>query len=172
MFAYCLNNPIRLGDSTGMRAVDICVAQHLGDGGGGIQRGEQGFSSQDYIADILDAKGITYYKDKMVIKSDLMDGNGMSYGAIFLASNITSENPGGENLLKHEYGHTVQMQEMGILGYTAYVAIPSVISFGLDSAELLQCEYYSLPQEYGADIRGGVQGRQYDSWAPMTYFIY
>lgn len=80
----------------------------------------------------------------------------------------------GIRTVRHEYGHTQQLERMGLLQFTARVAIPSVTCNLLDRVDMLPCDYYSLPWEYQADMYGGVTGREdrYASWADDVCQMY
>ena len=51
-----------------------------------------------------------------------MDDNAFSFGVIFMGNgdSITSD------VVKHEYGHTVQLKELGLVTYALTVATPSL----------------------------------------------
>ena len=87
--------------------------------------------------------------------------DGFSYGVIGIGSESNSVNH-----VKHEYGHKKQLDEYGLIAYTICVAIPSYNAFE-EKKRLKQSDkyYYSLPQEYIADIYGEVQRAEYESWA-------
>ena len=56
-----------------------------------------------------------------------------------------------DNLLAHEYGHTVHLDQIGVVDYATKVAIPSAISFWL----IRPNPYYeSQPWEYIAEYFG------------------
>ena len=75
-----------------------------------------------------------------------------SCGVIFISDKVNDE-----NLVRHEYGHVVQLQKLGINRYSTTVVLPSVICFYLDEAGWLpENSYYNLPWEYKADEEGGV----------------
>lgn len=98
----------------------------------------------------LDDDPINFYKGVPVIKTSLMNSSALSFGAIFVADNVDSL-----DLLYHEYGHIVQLEEVGILPYTVYVALPSVACFWATEAGLLHEDiYFSLPWENIADRYG------------------
>lgn len=59
------------------------------------------------------------------------------------------------NILKHEYGHTVQMKNNGPWRYFWDVAIPSVTINLLDRMDRLPYDYYSYPWEAEANRLGG-----------------
>ena len=120
----------------------------------------------------MDDDPIDLYKGALVISTGLMDNCGFSYGAIFLADNISATSAGVQTV-RHEYGHTLQLEEMGILSYTTFVVAPSIVCYWLDEAGSLDAHYYSLPWEYEADIYGGVKGRAgYSSSVKQSYFLY
>ncbi|MEG1519573.1 MAG: hypothetical protein RR458_01175 [Clostridia bacterium] len=64
--------------------------------------------------------------------------------------------------LNHEYGHTLQYDNLGLIGYLAKVAIPSVDGFYKDLERQKDMDtydktfYYKQPWENSADILGGV----------------
>lgn len=57
--------------------------------------------------------------------------------------------------LKHEYGHKLQMNNLGVLNYVFDVAIPSVTINALQRAGKLPYDYYSYPWEKEANTLGG-----------------
>ena len=68
-------------------------------------------------------------------------------------------------ILNHEYGHVQQEKELGTVKYLIAVFIPSAmynLASRCDSS--LSKLYYSMPWEYDADARGGID-RGYESWA-------
>lgn len=68
------------------------------------------------------------------------------------------------NTLKHEYGHKVQLDNMGLRNYIENVAIPSVTINILDRQGKLPYDYYSYPWEAEANELGGATLSQ--SWKP------
>ena len=106
----------------------------------------------------LNDDGYSFYGGAPVVNA----GEGSSaftYGIIFMQTG------GNANLLRHEYGHTKQMQKLGLIGYTVSVVIPSVTCYNLQSHGILPSSlYYSLPWEYKADEMGGAS-HTYASWA-------
>ncbi len=86
------------------------------------------------------------YKGKLVIRTNL-DRSG-SFGILFISHQ--DDNAWDRiNTVKHEYGHTKQLDQMGIINYLIFIGIPSVFEFGDES-------YYRKPWEITADIYGGV----------------
>ena len=76
---------------------------------------------------------------------------------------------GGDNLLRHEYGHTIQLKNLGVKNYYKYVVKPSVARYWKTknkiNTEIYNWDtYYSTPWEYQADQYGGAV-RQYRPWA-------
>jgi hypothetical protein len=58
-------------------------------------------------------------------------------------------------VLKHEYGHTVQMNNMGLANYALDVALPSITINLLSRHGKLPYDYYSYPWEAEANQLGG-----------------
>lgn len=72
---------------------------------------------------------------------------------------------GNEVLLKHEYGHTLQLEELGLIDYCNYVVIPSVLCYwGTEFGILPEENYFSYPWEYQAD-QYGKSSHKYQDWA-------
>ena len=180
MFAYCLNTPVVLADSSGTAAhIGFSAAGQIHDapwrigspGGGGWPQGvclsvnhlseDDSLSFSDVLAilfnddeqAVLEAEYFAFYKGQLVIKQNwaFTDGRSFSFGIMFLHEN---ENTG--DIVKHEWGHYVQLWGLGLEGYIVNVAIPSVLSDGLDPY------YFSNPWERSADFFGGVdRGDEY-----------
>ena len=79
--------------------------------------------------------------------------NAFSFGMIFLGHDIDGEEQSDINVVKHEYGHSVHYQQIGMFAYIKHVAIPSLKGFWLGYDEI---NYYSQVQEYTADVLGNV----------------
>lgn len=78
-----------------------------------------------------------------------------------------------EETLKHEYGHTVQMQNKGVFRYTLEVAIPSVTINILHRMDKLPYDYYGAPWEAEADALGGVERNTENTpWPEGAYRSY
>ena len=59
--------------------------------------------------------------------------------------------------LNHEWGHRQQLDEMGIVKFSVYVAIPSLTYNVLDRMNMSPYnDYYEAPWEHDADLHGGV----------------
>ena len=162
MLAYCQSNPITFKDHTGTRIDFVRL-----DGGAPVgflspsaanenrRSGEKAGNTAKQV--IKDTKPVTIYNGKLVIK--IPGDSSFSFGVIFMGRD------GDEDLLKHEYGHTKQLEELGVFDYCTKVVIPSAVFFW--STELLGLpdeNYYSYPWEYQADQYGGVK-RKYTDWA-------
>ena len=68
------------------------------------------------------------------------------------------ENQQNKNLVRHEYGHTVQLRKKGPAKYVGSVMIPSVLVYWFLYAPgtISEEEYYSLPWESEANRYGRV----------------
>jgi RHS repeat-associated protein len=134
MFAYCSNNPINRNDTNGQSWSDFW----------NDVKNFNLFNKDEQK--VLDAKYISIYKGKIAIKTTSKKGC-FSFGAIF----ISNEKWADADMVKHEYGHTKQLEMLGPAKYTAGVVIPSLISASTNSA----AEHDKKPFEVSATILGG-----------------
>jgi len=176
MFAYCLNNPIVLIDSSGYRAV---IPEFFAD------TSEEYVKWVRFLADVrnfdldntdpqkvYDATYFSSYKGTLVFRHA---DDYLSSWAIF---NVIFLNHSNDQLsdrvmtLNHEYGHTLQEKEFGTAKYLVSIFLPSSIynAFSRDSY-ILSINYYNMPWEYDADIRGNA-GRVHASWAEAVASAY
>ena len=162
MFVYCFNNPINMVDSKGdwpewieaigdwindniIEPAAECVAQFLVD----IIEDAINFDSDNADAEkVFDSNYFSSYNGVFVIKTPF--DSSFSFGFIGLSNGDRDE-----EILKHECGHTVQLEKMGIAKYVTDVAIPSVTINLLDRMENLPYDYYSYPWEAEANKFGG-----------------
>jgi len=159
MFAYCNNDPISFADVSGnMRTYSVMMTDSMCRSYCEIQSLRLNNENEHIV---LSADTFAFYKGTLVAKIPFMDDNAFSYGIIFLGSNVTST-----ETLKHEYGHSVHMDQIGVLSYTVNVFIPSLIGFW---SGVPYDEYYSQAYEYVADMLGGVERTLYGQ--PYKYSI-
>ena len=160
-FTYCFNNPINMVDSTGHwpkwiedaadwvndKIIDP-VKGFVGDIVEDCKNYDKNNTSETKV---LDSHYFSSYKGVPVIR---IDGNRSgSFGAIFLTRETNSRsNPA--DVLRHEYGHTKQLEQLGIINYALCIGLPSWQEWGSG-------DYYSKPWEITADIYGGVQSRKH-----------
>ena len=175
MFAYCGNNPVGYYDPSGcyFRPYhnDVAMLFYEGLGGGGFSpSGRSGGNFKSLVANtseekVLEAEDLAFYKGVLVIR--VPGDSAFSFGVIFFGEDINSV-----NLVRHEYGHIKQFQELGVIGYASYVAVPSIVCFCLDEADALPDGlYYNLPWEYKADAYGQVSWG-HEPWANYAGEIY
>lgn len=74
-----------------------------------------------------------------------------SFGAIFLSMDADDRDY-PEDEVRHEYGHTKQLEQLGVIKYALCIGLPSWQKWGSD-------EYYDKPWEITADIYGEVESR-------------
>ena len=123
-------------------------------------------------AKVCEDSFFSFYKGVPVfnVKSNIVDKIGLtswSFGVIVLNNqpHSTRSDPNNfENTLRHEYGHTVQMENLGLVRFFVKVAVPSVI-YNLKSRKdsELHNMYYCMPWERAADFYGGVGNRNISS---------
>ena len=104
---------------------------------------------------VLSSNYVSAYKGKVVIRTNLERSG--SYGALFI-SRKASERSAPEDEVRHEYGHTKQLDQLGLAKYTMCIGVPSMFEWGSDSV------YYRRPWEITAEIYGGVQSRSYPGY--------
>lgn len=111
---------------------------------------------------VLKAHYISFYKKVFVFRTNLKRSG--SLGAIFLTRRIFP----GENLedvLRHEFGHTLQRKQLKTTRYLFCIGLPSWRNWGTG-------DYYAKPWEITADIYGGVQSREHSQSDIETGFAY
>lgn len=171
MFAYCNNNPINFEDSSGCSLIPSTVVMNDSTGGD-IHIGTtnsvdlQRINDHNKSATVANLKKYMNNTDEnVVLKSDFFSfykgvpvirTNGKrsgSFGVIFLTRS-TNNLDYPEDTLRHEYGHVLQLEEMGLFTYSLCIFLPSWQMWGSDN-------YYEKPWEITADILGGVQSRMH-----------
>jgi len=167
MFAYCGNNPVIYRDTTGMR-------HEISAGGGGafinpyptvsLWKIIEEEITNDDPQEALDDDTINFYKGVPVVKTSAMKDALFSFGVIFVGDEVDST-----NLLRHEYGHVLQLKEIGVWGYIQFVAMPSVACFWATEAGVLPSNlYYNLPWENIADRYGGAKRDYYSGMTELA----
>lgn len=100
---------------------------------------------------VLESKYFSSYKGRLVIRTNLKRSG--SYGILFISRKLNKyKYP--EDIIRHEYGHYLQMKRIGIIKYTLFIGIPSLLNLGKGN-------YYEKPWEITADIMGGVSSRKH-----------
>ncbi len=169
MFTYCGNNPVRRVDCTGCGWLSdawnwVCdMAEDIYEGGKEVVESvatvivDTAVAVYDYVTNdseetVLNSDlPFAFYKGRIVIKLPI-GKSAFSYGAMFIGTgNQADENV--INTVKHEYGHTVQMERYGLPAFTIMAAIPSLYGYYTD---VPYDQYYNQPWEYEADYFGGV----------------
>ena len=101
---------------------------------------------------VLNSNYFSFYKGKLVLRIN-GDRSG-SFGILFITRE-TNRRANPQDVVRHEYGHTVQMDQLGVIDYLLCIGIPSYFEWGSDP------NYYRRPWEITADIYGGVRSRSY-----------
>ena len=178
MFAYCGNNPVSFMDTAG--TFYTAALQQTRDGVFRESGTADKYTKADEIRErrqavkdffnnededkVIQATVAAFYKGHLVIK---VPGNSsFSFGVIFFGNDCNAK------LLRHEYGHTVQLEELGVSDYCKYVVAPSVSAFWLTEFEILhRNNYNSYPWEYQANQYGNADF-PYQPWAPNLSEVY
>ena len=150
MFAYCGNNPVNCYDPSGNAYQGIYSQINYSEFehsyGGHRENGQ--LAPQEFH---LGLRKLESYNVVSVIEVPFGKDSAFSFGAIFVGSNV-SDNP---ELLAHEYGHILQLREIGTDKYLIYVVVPSVTCYALTSCGILSWDnYYDRPWELIADLYG------------------
>ena len=168
MFAYCGNNPVFRIDVSGFLWKEI--EDFLED----LYEDYCNYDSDNEdIEKTYEASYFSSYKGTLVIRhsSDFLTSG--SFGQIiFLNHNLDNHSKKTkEQMLRHEYGHIVQEQQLEGKYWFA-VALPS-ITVNLISRfnKAVSEDYYDFPWEYDADVRGGVE-RAHGEWSDDLAEIY
>lgn len=121
---------------------------------------------------MLNAEHFAFYNGVPYIKADLVSGGAFSFGVVIFDDSYT-ENNGGIDVVKHEYGHIMHLNQIGVFTYAAKVAFPSLICAGLTNIGKIPDKYYhSIPTEYIADQLGGANHKNVTSWEDVAGFVY
>lgn len=159
VYVYCNNNPIVFVDSVGMRAVtalsnvngplsntgskDFGVVRKIAND---IKKMDKNNTSERKV---LESNYISAYKGKVTLRT-----NGERSGSfgVLLITRDTNTWSNAEDVVRHEYGHTEQLRQLGIVKYTLCIGVPSLFMWGTGA-------YYDKPWEVTADVYGGVKSR-------------
>ena len=179
LYVYCFNNPVTYIDSTGnwpslnsvkkwfVEKIEL-LQELINDVCDNINKDIQKFDINNEKENVvLESHYFSAYKGVIVVRVPVAIG--LSYGIIVLGKGKN------ETSLKHEYGHSVQLKQMGIIKYTSQVAVPSFVASWVHAFGKLPFDYYTSPWEFGADFHGGVIREKSDerSWNSTDgYFNY
>ena len=168
MFIYCFNNPVNMCDSEGdwpkwiksvtswvdkniIQPIEEKVVQPIKKFIGNVISDIKNYDkNNESETKVIEANYFSSYKGTFVVKPPI-GGNAASFGIMIIGDEVTST-----NTVKHEYGHKVQLDNMGWSDYISKVAIPSVTANILDRMGKLPYDYYGSPWESEADRLGGV----------------
>ncbi len=184
MFAYCFNNPVNMSDQSGNWPVWLEFLIGVGSKSKIQQTKTSKYIKEKIIQPIAEdvenfdinntdeevvfkSNFFSSYKGTVVVKTPF-DAS-FSFG--FIGLSVRQQN---SNDLNHEYGHKVQLDNMGWINYIVKVARPSITANILDRIDMLPFDYYSSPWENEADINGGVIRPTFkDPWTESDgYFRY
>lgn len=175
-FAYCFNNPVNMNDSSGhwpkwMTAVKNWVTNKIikpiSQIYDNVKQDVINYDSSNESEDVVfKSNYFSCYKGTLVVITPF-DAS-VSFGVIGLSSRQKTS-----NMLNHEYGHKLQLNNMGMLTYISDVAIPSFTANMLDRFGKLPYDYYGSPWEAEADMLGGVNRMHNNTpWPKEAYSSY
>ena len=183
LFAYCSNNPVMYVDPSGhswekferfvmqiAKAIKPCqktILKSLAV----LKCLNEDFSNFNiYNSDIekvYQSHFFSAYNGSLVIRHSFKYlSSGALFNVIILEHGFDQDE--ASLTIRHEYGHILQEREYGTIRYMLFIFLPSatynVISRNND---ILDNNYYNMPWEYDADLRGGVTNRMdYSPLAP------
>lgn len=111
---------------------------------------------------VIDANFISAYKGTFVLKLPI-GCYGASFGIIVIGNKVKDA-----KLVKHEYGHRLQLRDLGIIKYIIHIAIPSLTANLLERMNKLPYDYYGSPWEAGADQYGEVDRKNHNKPWPQN----
>ena len=100
---------------------------------------------------VIDSNYFSAYKGKLVIRTNRLRSG--SFGVLFITRKGRPYNI--KQLIRHEYGHTEQLRQLGFLRYLLFIGIPSWKQWKKE------IPYYERPWEITADLFGGVTSRKH-----------
>ena len=161
LYVYCFNNPLMYTDSIGnwpewvedvYDLFDENVIQPITDFVIDIKKDITNYNPNNQSEEkVLESEYFSSYNGVFVIRTN---GNRSgSFGIIFLTRETNNRN-NPEDVLRHEYGHVIQLEQLGVVNYALCIGLPSWQQWGTG-------EYYSKPWEITADLYGGVQSRSH-----------
>jgi len=111
------------------------------------------FGRRKYNDDINDAlkSRLSNYKGQTVIKLPWGKRSGMSSGPIMFLGNGVDADERSKRLVRHEHGHFLEYQQLGLLKYIVGIGIPSLTN-NLKKTR----PYYNQPWEVNADMLVGI----------------
>lgn len=184
LYSYCCNNPVKLADHSGnwpqwivnaANWIDNNIVQPVSRFLSDISEDVSNYNKDnDDIETTYDSNYFSSYNGTLVIRhsSDRLTSWAIG-GTIFLNHNLDNYSISTKtNMLKHEYGHILQERSYGTAKYALIVAVPSV-TFNFISRENQSAadNYYNMPWEYDADVRGKVN-RPHTAWAQPFSAVY
>jgi len=184
MFAYCNNNPVMYADDSGYAIRNNTVIinddgseappiSYLGDESvvdtffdaveeswNNLKEDIENFNIDNEDESIVfESTYFSAYKGKLVIRhnSEFLTSWAI-FGTIWLNHNVDlKDDKKKSETLNHEYGHTLQEEELGLAKYLAGVAVPSIVVNVISRFDdEVKKNYYKYPWEADADRRGGV----------------
>lgn len=103
---------------------------------------------------VIEANYFSSYKGHFVLRTNRKRSG--SFGILFISRRVNKYR-NSEDVVRHEYGHALQLKKMGLIRYTVFIGIPSLLNLG-------DGYYYDQPWEITADILGGVRSRNHKEY--------
>ena len=181
LFVYCMNNPVNMTDASGhwpqwISDINDWVNDNIIDPAKSFFNDiAEDFNNYDKNNEDVDkvykANYFSSYKGTLVIRhsNDYLTSWSV-LGTIFLNHKEDERsNEYRRNYLNHEYGHILQEQELGTGKYLIGIFLPSAIYNAFNRNDP---NYYNMPWEYDADMRGGVTRSNHNDMAKFFSSLY
>jgi len=174
MYAYCANNPVMYLDPSGefsisgllwnaaASVIGYIAAAVISIWDKEVRKDMNDINWNPFNSDeslVLNSTKLSFYKGQFVIKSNFAftSHRSFSFGIMFLEQNESKSSPAyGADVVRHEWGHFVQLSIVGVPKFVLFFGIPSMLNGNNPN-------YFSLPWERSADLFGEVSGSNWEN---------
>ncbi|MCL2807841.1 MAG: hypothetical protein FWD27_06775 [Coriobacteriia bacterium] len=101
---------------------------------------------------VLESFFFSAYRGAFVIRMAGLQKRSFCLGALFIQRGLLPNDLSAQTMVKHEYGHYIDLKKLGLIKYLIYVGRESVKSGGLSKGEY----YNKLRGEASADFNVGI----------------
>ena len=109
-----------------------------------------GRRNNDDLNKVLNSK-VSNYRGQVVIRFPWGRKRGMSLGRIMFLGNGVRDDGEGKKVIRHEYGHFLEYQQLGFMKYIVGIGIPSLVNNIRKTRP-----YFNQPWEVNADMLAGI----------------
>ena len=131
------------------------------------------------VQKVYDSHYFSSYNGTIVIRHSSNFLTSWGIGNMIFLNHSEDPSPGNPigysqiSTLNHEFGHTQQCGDLGLGKFLAFVAIPSMVyNLASRNNQMLYDNYFNMPWEYDADLRGKVTRPETPTWAATIHDVY